>query len=91
MKTNPLPNHDGPTVSVVIEEEVAEPIKWVIDVKTPLSVILITLEQFGFLTGVHHDCTVCECDPDDSDEFRDCVQKLMDQGLIQFSKSKVAE
>ncbi|XP_050916556.1 uncharacterized protein LOC127131684 [Lathyrus oleraceus] len=41
--------------------------------------------------GVHDDCAICECDQDDCDELRDCVQKLMDQGLIQFSKSKAAE
>lgn len=34
---------------------------------------------------------VCEYDPDNCDELRGCVQKLMDQGLIQFSKSKAAE
>ncbi|XP_050878763.1 uncharacterized protein LOC127082571 [Lathyrus oleraceus] len=35
VKTNPLPNHDGPTVNVVIEEESVEPVKWVDEVKTP--------------------------------------------------------
>lgn len=40
VKTNPLSNHDGPTVSVVIKEETAEPVRWVDDMKTPLSVVL---------------------------------------------------
>lgn len=64
VKTNPLPNHDGPTVNVVIEEEVVEPVRWADDVKTPLSVVLRRLEQFGFLAGVHDDYAVCEYDPD---------------------------
>ena len=64
VKTNPLPNHDGPSVSVVIEEEPAEPVKWVDEVKTLFSVVLRKLEEFGFLEGVHSDCSVCESDPD---------------------------
>lgn len=56
MKTNPLPNHGGPTVSIVIEEETAEFVKRDDDVKTMMSVVLKKLEQFGFLVGIHEDC-----------------------------------
>ncbi|XP_050919781.1 uncharacterized protein LOC127137354 [Lathyrus oleraceus] len=91
VKTNPIPNHDGPSVSVVIEEEPAEPVKWVDEVKTPFSVVLRKLEEFGFLEGVHNDCSVCESDPDGCEQLRECVQELMNQGLVQFSKSKAAE
>lgn len=63
MKTNPLPNHGGPVVSAVIEEETTEPVKWVDNVKTLLSTVLKRHEQFGFLTGIHEDCTICESDP----------------------------
>ncbi|XP_050915167.1 uncharacterized protein LOC127130146 [Lathyrus oleraceus] len=91
VKTNPLPNHDGPSVSVVIEEEPAEPVKWVDEVKTSFSVVLRKLEEFGFLEGVHSDCSVCESDPDGCEQLRECVQELMNQGLVQFSKSKAAK
>ncbi|XP_050909269.1 uncharacterized protein LOC127123047 [Lathyrus oleraceus] len=51
MKMNPLPNHGGSTVNTVIDEETIESVLRVDDVKTPLSVVLKRLEQFGFLAG----------------------------------------
>ncbi|XP_050920010.1 uncharacterized protein LOC127137604 [Lathyrus oleraceus] len=91
VKINPLPNHGGSAVNVVIEEETTESIPRADDVKTPLSVVLKRLEQFGFLVGIHDDCAVCEYDPDNCNELSGCVQELMDQGLIQFSKTRAVE
>lgn len=56
-----------------------------------MSVVLKRLEQFGFLTGIHEDCAVCEYDLDNCSNLKGCVQKMMDQGLIQLSMSKVVE
>ncbi|XP_050877425.1 uncharacterized protein LOC127081187 [Lathyrus oleraceus] len=67
VKTNPLPNHGGATVNVVIEEEDTESILRAEEVKTPMSVVLQRLEQFWFLEGVHDDCAVYEFYPDNSD------------------------
>lgn len=75
----------------MIQEEIAESVLRVDHVKTPLSVVLKRLEQFGFLAGIHDDCVVCEYDPDNCNKLRGCVQELMDQGLLQFSKSKAVE
>lgn len=91
MKTIPLPNHGGPAVSVVIEEEIAESIKRDDDVKTPMSVVSKKLEQFGFLVGIHEDYVVCESDLDSCNDMKGCVQELMNQGLIQFSRAKAVE
>ncbi|XP_050918887.1 uncharacterized protein LOC127136366 [Lathyrus oleraceus] len=91
MKTNPLPNHGGATINIMIEEENAEFILRAEEVKTLMSVVLQRLEQFGLLEGVHDDYAVCEFDPDNCDKLRGCVQELMDQGLVQFSKSRAAE
>ncbi|XP_050877300.1 uncharacterized protein LOC127081056 [Lathyrus oleraceus] len=44
VKMNPLPNHGGSIVNVVIEEEGAESVLRADDVKTPLSVVLKRLE-----------------------------------------------
>lgn len=44
VKMNPLPNHGGSIVNVVIEEETAESVLRADDVKTPLSVVLKRLE-----------------------------------------------
>lgn len=73
MKTNPLLNHSGASVNIVIEEEATESILRAEEVKTLMSVMLQRLEQFGFLEGVHNDCTVCEFDPDNCDKLRGCV------------------
>lgn len=70
VKTNPLPNHGGATVNAVVEEETTESVLRAEDVKTPLSVVSKRLEQFGFLVGIHNDCTICKYDPDNSDELR---------------------
>lgn len=58
VKTNPLPNHGGATVNAVIKEENVESILRAEEVKTPMSVVLQRLEQFGFLEVVHDDCAV---------------------------------
>ncbi|XP_050919706.1 uncharacterized protein LOC127137279 [Lathyrus oleraceus] len=60
MKTNPFPNHGGSAVNAIIEEETAEFVLPTDDVKTPSSVVLKRLEQFGFLAGIHEDCAAIE-------------------------------
>ncbi|XP_050883676.1 uncharacterized protein LOC127086894 [Lathyrus oleraceus] len=91
VKTNSLPNHDGATVHTVIKEESTKVVLRVEEVKILMSIVLQRLEQFGFLEGVHDDCTVCEFDPDNCEQLKGCVQGLMDQGLTHFSKSQAAE
>ncbi|XP_050920203.1 uncharacterized protein LOC127137822 [Lathyrus oleraceus] len=91
VKTNPLPNYNGAVVNTVIEEENTKFILRAEEVETLMSVVLQKLEQFGFLKGVHDDCAICESNPDNCDKMRSCVQELMDQGLIQFSKSQAAK
>ncbi|XP_050889272.1 uncharacterized protein LOC127094487 [Lathyrus oleraceus] len=91
VKTNPLPNYGGPIVSAVIEEETVESVERVDDVKTPMLVVLKKLEQFGFLVGIHEDYVIFKPDPDYYDVLKGCMQDLMNQGLIQFSRSKEVE
>lgn len=75
----------------MIEEVNAKVILKVEEVKTPMSVVLQKLEQFGFLEKVHDDCTICEFDPNSCELLKGCVQALMDQCLVQFSKAQTAE
>lgn len=82
VRTNPLSNHGGSAVNVVIEEETTESVLRADDVNTPMSVVLKRLEQFGFLVGIHDDCAVYEYDLDNCNELRGCVQELMDHELI---------
>ncbi|XP_050908975.1 uncharacterized protein LOC127122724 [Lathyrus oleraceus] len=91
VKTNPLPNHSGAAINIVIEEENTKVILRVEEVRTLMSVVLQRLKYFGFLEGAHDYCSVCESDPNDCEQLKGSVQELMDQGLIQFSKSQAAE
>ncbi|XP_050919291.1 uncharacterized protein LOC127136815 [Lathyrus oleraceus] len=91
VKTNPLSNHGGAAVNTVVEEETTESTLRAEEVKTPMSLVLHRLYQFGFLSGIHYDCAVCKYNPDNCDKLRGCVQELMDQGLTQFSRSKAVE
>lgn len=62
MKTNPLPNHNGAKVSVVIEEEGTKSVRGVVDVKTLMIVVMEKLWEHGFLEGIHDDCVICDSD-----------------------------
>lgn len=59
--------------------------------KTLTSVVLNNLEQFEFVVGIHEYYAVCEFDPDSCDKLKGCVQELMNQGLIPFSRAKAVE
>lgn len=47
------------------------------------------LQDYGILRDLQNDCGVCEMESEQCDELRDCVQSLMNQGVIQFTKLKV--
>lgn len=59
--------------------------------KTMISVVVRKLEEHGFLNSIHNSCVVCESDPDCCDVLKVYVQNLMNQGLVQFSRSRVVE
>lgn len=77
VKNNLLPNHGGPTVNAVLEEEETNVIGLVGDLRIPLSVISTSLQKHGVLASVHNKCEVCKTEPDNCEEFKDCVQELM--------------
>lgn len=57
IKTNPLPNHNGPAVNAIIEET-SKPVIGGVDVKTLMSVVVEKLKEHGFLECVHDNCVV---------------------------------
>lgn len=89
VKTNLLPNHGSLTVNTVLEEEETEVVSLVGDLKTPLSIILANLQKHGVLTGVHDNCDICKTEPDKREELKGCVQELMNQGVLQFTRARV--
>ncbi|XP_050895784.1 uncharacterized protein LOC127102458 [Lathyrus oleraceus] len=91
VKTNALPNHNGSAVNAVIDEDTAKSVRRVINVKTPMSVVVKKLKEHRFLNGIHNNSVVCESDSDYCDILKGCVQNLMNQGLVQFSRSRVVE
>lgn len=86
-----MPNHNGPTITAIIEEEIVESVRGVIDVKTSMSLVVEKLKEHGFLEGIHDNYVVCDLDPDSCDVSKGYVQNLMNKGMVQFSRSKVVE
>lgn len=41
------------------------------------------------LTGVHDNCEVCKTEPKRCEEIKDCIQELIDQGILHISKDKI--
>lgn len=91
LKNNLLPNHGGPTVNTVIEEEEIKMVSLVGDLKTLLSVISENLEKHSVLHGVDDNCDVCKTKPDKCEELNGCVQELMNQRVLQFAYARVME
>ncbi|PNX79654.1 coatomer subunit zeta-3, partial [Trifolium pratense] len=86
VKDNPLPGHNGPSVNQVEGSE--ELIKEAIRIKTPLAVIRETLLSFDQFQGMHHQCKVCDENPNHCVKMRECLQGLMNQGLVQIGYAK---
>lgn len=56
-----------------------------------MAVVMKKLQENGFLEDLHNDCPICEAEPDDYDKSKSCMQEIMNQGMIQFTKSKIGE
>lgn len=89
VRTNPLHVHNESVVNVINEEECIELVKEVDKVKTLMRVVLRKLQEHGFLEGLHDGCTICETD--EYIKLKSCMQDLIYQGVIQFTKAKVVE
>lgn len=61
------------------------------DLKPPLSVILSNLQKHGVLAAVHYNCGICETRPNNCEELNSCVQELMNQRVLQFTRARVVE
>lgn len=59
--------------------------------KTPMIVVAKKLREHSFLESIHDSCVVCVSDPDSCVVLKCCVQNLMNQGNVQFSRSKVVK
>lgn len=91
VKTNHLYVHNGLTVNVIEEEEYTEVVREVPKVKTPMIIVLKKLQEHGFLEGLHDGFTICETESDECVRLKSCVQYLINQRVIQFTKVKAAE
>ena len=61
------------------------------DVKTLCSTISISTQKHDVLACVHDDCEVCKTELEKCEELKDCVQELINQGILQFSRDKTLE
>lgn len=86
VKSNPLMDHGNQTMNTVIEEDGTELVHLVKDVKTPWSSISLSMQRHCALVGVHDSCEMRKTGLKRYEELKDCVQELMDQGVLQFSR-----
>ncbi|MCH91444.1 hypothetical protein A2U01_0012371, partial [Trifolium medium] len=56
--------------------------------RTPLAVIRETLLSFDQFQDLHPQCKTCDENPNHCVKMRECLQKLMDQGLVQIGYAK---
>ncbi|XP_050874912.1 uncharacterized protein LOC127078508 [Lathyrus oleraceus] len=88
---NPLPKHDGSGVNAIESSIDDGLIKDVFKLKTLLTVVHARLMEVEYMNGVHDNCVVCSSNPDQCGEFKICLQRLMDQQVIQFTRTKIDE
>jgi hypothetical protein len=86
VKGNPLPGHPGAGVNQVSSAE--ELTRDASMIKTPLASIKETLISYDQFLNMHYECKVCEEDPNQCIKMRDCLQKLMDQGLLHIGYAR---
>ncbi|XP_039057205.1 uncharacterized protein LOC120200408 [Hibiscus syriacus] len=95
---NPLPNHAGTGVNVVIEERVNKVITKVNEVKSPMHWVWGQMVKIGWLTfnvnGNKHACPYHRCEDhviQNCDEFKALVQRLMDNKDMEFYHEAMEE
>lgn len=86
VKKNSLPGHDGSAVNAIDDVEYTKVINEVSRVKTSMSIIKERLKDHGFLQDLHNDYNVCQMEPGQCNKLKNCVQTLMNQGVIQVTK-----
>ncbi|XP_039054129.1 uncharacterized protein LOC120196383 [Hibiscus syriacus] len=95
---NPLPNHAGTGVNVVIEERVNKVITKVNEVKSPMHWVWGQMVKIDWLTfnvnGNKHACPYHRCEDhviQNCDEFKALVQRLMDSKDMEFYHEAMEE
>jgi hypothetical protein len=86
VKGNPLPSHSGAGVNMVANAEGL--IRDVSNIQTPLISVREALLSYDQFSAMHASCEVCEKDPSHCAKMKECLQKLMDQGLVQIGYSR---
>ncbi|CAJ2651927.1 unnamed protein product [Trifolium pratense] len=81
-------NPDIEPARIVEEIEKHDLIKEVVKVKASMSTIREKFIGFKEFQDMHYECKICSANPDKCQEMRDCLQKLMDQGLVQIGYSR---
>ncbi|KAK2450357.1 hypothetical protein QL285_009479 [Trifolium repens] len=85
VKGNTLPNHSGAGINMI--EDAEGLIKDMSDMRTPLSSVREALLSFDQFSSMHADCIECEKNPNYCTKMKECLQELMDQGLVQVGYS----
>lgn len=64
-------------------------VKDVFEVIVSMTVVHAKLAEAGLIGGMHNKCKVCLSTPNQCEEFREYLQRLMDQHVVQFSRMMI--
>src|ERR1044072_1638230 len=81
---NPLPRHGSSSVNALIEE--GGLVMEVDQLKMSLKKVFEELKNVGLLKEGHDGCLICQDNPEHCVRFKNYLQGLMCQHLIQFSR-----
>ncbi|XP_050889852.1 leucine-rich repeat extensin-like protein 5 [Lathyrus oleraceus] len=82
-----MPQHGGHRVNNVEEGEVVDLIDNVEDVQTSLMIVKGRLLKGGVDPGCKEDCLVCSETTNGCDQLKAGIQRLIDEGCLQFSRA----
>jgi hypothetical protein len=84
---NPMPQHGGHRVNNIEGEEAEDLVDNVEDVQTSLLVVKGRLLKGGVYPGCIEGCLGCVEADNGCDQLRAGIQKLIDEGCVQFSRA----
>ncbi|XP_027337245.1 uncharacterized protein LOC113850932 [Abrus precatorius] len=94
IRSNPLPEHGGPSVNAIEKESACVLKRKVEEVTTPLKVIFAGLCKADLIKDFVHEGNMCDlhldadCSIEDCEEFKYVLQTLMDKHLVQIGHPK---
>lgn len=75
-------------MNAIIEEDGAEVVHLVGDIKTPWLGLSLSIQKHNALTGVYDNCEFYKTKTERCEELKDCIQELVNKVVLQFSRDR---